>query len=1155
MLKRTHNKYAIEFLLFIFFLISIKSFGQNICRDYSETPSTTISSSGSGSVYNTTINVPDSYTLTDVNITVDITHTYNDDLDIFLVSPLGTRVELSTDNGGKLNNYENVIFNDDSTKTLPKGNSALSGDYQPEGSLTTFNGENSNGNWVLEITDDANQDGGTINEVILNLCYSTPITPGSEGYLGPGGVGNTDGSSDLEVWYLPNNMRNADILPTDGQTVSTWLDASGNNKTATNTGTAVYTEGIINGYATLTATALNRQFVTANNVTAKTILVVNNPKTRNSFETVIGLNGDKSIRRASSGDNNWQSPGNGANNDTWSTNTGSSFVNGSATNTGTHNNQIHFISQTRPTTYESKLYLGGTYNGRTFTGDISEVIIFDRDLNLAEKIIIDNYVSAKYDIALVTNDFYNEDDNGDFDHKVAGIGQASDGSNHTDSQGTGIIRINTPKALSDGDFLFWGEDVKDATYDFSSSVSTNYLERLDTKWKVSKRNNLGSVSVSINASDLDLSKKSSCASLQLVVDNTSDFSSITKTTYNLSLSKGVYTATEVSFLDDDYFTLEYFDTIVVDDSQFYNGSGALNVPDITDDCYKLLVKSTANGTLSLTENADVREVEVEYGGKLVVNTGYRLKVANGINNNGDIRLVGTSQLIQTHTTGTNFNTGSGNLYVDQNSDLTSIYRYNYWSSPVKEIGTATFTVKGVMKDGTTPTSATSTPLDLTFTSGYDGSTSPLTLSSYWIYGYLNGLDGTSWSQKHETGTFNPGEGYLLKSPGSAQNYTFKGVPNDGDISFSIDADNTSLLGNPYPSAINVNQLFADSSNLATLYFWEHHNETNKGNNNQGHYKSGYIGGYSYRNSTMGIAANSNINGITGLGNRRYTAPGEYIAIGQGFFAETATGLAATVNFKNQQRAFITEAEDSHFFRTENIKEKNKSSEYAILKFGFEAKNSDDIYIHSQVGISFSKGKTFATETGFDSKKVEIKDSDIYFQFDENGEKLVIAGVQEIKEDLLVPITLKIGTTEDIFIVLDEKENISNNVFIFDIDENIYYNTSNPIVLNLPKGTYSNRFFITFNDQVLSIEDELLNRSFNVYQNSKTKELVVKNINKKIISNISVYTFTGQKIINLTDNEVLKNAEITFKTNKISTSVYIVNIATSEGVISKKILIK
>ena len=80
-------------------------------------------------------------------------------------------------------------------------------------------------------------------------------------------------------------------------------------------------------------------------------------------------------------------------------------------------------------------------------GDFSEVILFNTYINETERIIVSNYLSAKYNISLSANNFYNEDDNGDFDHNVAGIGQASDGSNHTDSQGTGIIRINTPSVL------------------------------------------------------------------------------------------------------------------------------------------------------------------------------------------------------------------------------------------------------------------------------------------------------------------------------------------------------------------------------------------------------------------------------------------------------------------------------------------------------------------------------------------------------------------------------------------------------------------------------------------------------------------------------------------------------------------------------------
>ena len=269
--------------------------------------------------------------------------------------------------------------------------------------------------------------------------------------------------------------------------------------------------------------------------------------------------------------------------------------------------------------------------------------------------------------------------------------------------------------------------------------------------------------------------------------------------------------------------------------------------------------------------------------------------------------------------------------------------------------------------------------------------------------------------------------------------------------------------------------------------------------------------------------------------------------------ETVTGLDATVNFKNGQRYFETEAGDSHFFKT-NTKQKSKKG-YPILKFGFEAKNSEGIYIHSQVGISFSEENTFGREIGFDSKKAEIKDADIYFQFEENTDKLVIAGIQEITDDLLVPLTLKVDNPEDIFLMLDEKQNIDREVYIFDAFENIYYETTNPIRINLAKNIYANRFYIAFKNETLTIAEELLNKNFIIYQNKNTEELVVKNLNNLTLQKIALYTLTGKKIINLTDHYVLKNNEITFKTNKISTSVYIVNITTSEGVISKKIFIQ
>jgi len=995
------------------------------------------------------------------------------------------------------------------------------------------------------------------NVLFILLLWSAFIY--GQGYLGPGGVGNTDGTSILRFWYDANNESYTNL-----ERVNNVTDKSGYSNTLTAADAKRPT------FTNVTADANNMSSFVFDGGGVLETSYNGNSNENMSFFTVLNYTSDANLNIAMqhggrntigfSADHKYMDYVGGSNHTSSSVATGNWELHSKTfENTGT-NRLNYFVNNSNVGEFEhtienktSNTYIGGKGiegGGEYFKGSIAEVIKYTTTVNTAQRIIIDNYLSAKYNITLASNDFYNADTTGEnFDYNVAGIGQASDGANHTDSQGTGIIRINTPLDLDNDEFLFWGEDLKDASYDFLSSSDTNFIERLDTKWRVSKAGDLGAVSFSLQASDIDLNGFN-CGDLNLIVSNSSSFTE--KTTYPLTLNDGIYSELNLTFNDGDYFTLEYSDLIVVDDAKFYNGSGTENAPNITDDCYKLLVKSNANGTLTLTENTNVREIEVEAGGILTVDSGYRLKVTNGINNNGEIRLLGASQLIQTHTTATNLNTGSGSLYKDQNSDLTSVYRYNYWSSPVKEIGSSQYTVKGVMKDGTTITSANSNPLDITFTTGYDGLTSPLTLSSYWIYGYLNGTDGSNWSQKGELGTFNPGEGYLLKSPGAYQNYTFKGTPNDGDITFYVDANKTSLLGNPYPSAIDANQLFADSPNLATIYFWEHKNELST-YGNEGHYQSSYIGGYSYRNATMGIAADYNVSGTEGLGGETYTSPGQYIPVGQGFFVETGNDLAATINFKNNQRIFVTEAGDSHFFKTDS-KQKNTNG-YPILKFGFEAKNSEGIYIHSQVGISFSEGKTYHSEVGFDSKKAEIKDSDIYFQFEEGSDKLVIAGIQTITEDLLVPLTLKVGNSEEIFLMLDEQQNFDKEVYIFDAVKNIYYETKKPIRINLAQNIYSNRFYITFRNETLSIVEALFNKNFTIYQNNHIQELAVKNINNKNIKQISVHTLTGKKIIELTDNEILKRNEIKFKTNNISTSIYILNITTSEDIISKKIFIE
>lgn len=122
--------------------------------------------------------------VTDVNIGVQLTHTYRGDLRATLVSPSGTVVNLITNIGTTPDNL-NVLFDDsaassitthtannDSTTTAPPYQRT----FRPQGSLASFNGEASAGTWQLTICDSLNGDNGAFTRSDLTLT-TVPLTP------------------------------------------------------------------------------------------------------------------------------------------------------------------------------------------------------------------------------------------------------------------------------------------------------------------------------------------------------------------------------------------------------------------------------------------------------------------------------------------------------------------------------------------------------------------------------------------------------------------------------------------------------------------------------------------------------------------------------------------------------------------------------------------------------------------------------------------------------------------------------------------------------------------------------------------------------------------------------------------------------------------
>jgi parallel beta-helix repeat protein len=119
------------------------------------------------------IPVSENVTITNVRVlNMNITHTWDSDLDIYLQHPDGTEVELTTDNGGNGDNYINTNFDDDAATSITSGSAPFTGTFSPEGTLSDFDSESSSGTWRLRVYDDQNGDEGTITAWTLEVTYS-----------------------------------------------------------------------------------------------------------------------------------------------------------------------------------------------------------------------------------------------------------------------------------------------------------------------------------------------------------------------------------------------------------------------------------------------------------------------------------------------------------------------------------------------------------------------------------------------------------------------------------------------------------------------------------------------------------------------------------------------------------------------------------------------------------------------------------------------------------------------------------------------------------------------------------------------------------------------------------------------------------------------
>jgi hypothetical protein len=301
---------------------------------------------------------------------------------------------------------------------------------------------------------------------------------------GPGGVGLTDGSSDLELWLQADTISGLN----DGEAVSSWPDSSGNsNDVAQGTsvwqptfesdaGNTLNSQPVVqfdgnNDYLVNNITNTNTNFtffglaVVSDTMSEyDSIFSGNDSGVANSFQVDVGGSAQgctgeyRFMGKDSSGSNFSACAG------TYTTTAQIVAITWDGATMNTYNNGAFQDSDT-PTfnALFDRFKVGISRNiSSSWPNDIAEMVIYWDALNNVQRILVENYLQAKYndstaDYLTIGNDVYDGDTtaNGDFDLNVAGIGQDA-GNQHTESHSAGIIVRNNTFLQDNGDWLLFG---------------------------------------------------------------------------------------------------------------------------------------------------------------------------------------------------------------------------------------------------------------------------------------------------------------------------------------------------------------------------------------------------------------------------------------------------------------------------------------------------------------------------------------------------------------------------------------------------------------------------------------------------------------------------------------------------------------------------
>lgn len=460
---------------------------------------------------------------------------------------------------------------------------------------------------------------------------------------------------------------------------------------------------------------------------------------------------------------------------------------------------------------------------------------------------------------------------------------------------------------------------------------------------------------------------------------------------------------------------------------------------------------------------------------------------------------------------------TGKITAKRNAKLKRL-DYNYWGSPVSGQQLKAF--------------------------------SPGTLNSrFYIYQESN----DSFVTVDPTTNFETGKGYAIRASNTAptsitdplatKDWSFIGIPNNGDVSFTLLKSSTgngyNLVANPYPSNINLNQLYTSNNTdiTGTFYFWTNINP-NPAMQYANYPLPGYFNNYATYNLSGGnppahptVTDATEVNKIT---------PEAIIKPGQGFIVQATGSGDGKLDFYNTHRVKDT---NTKFFNN-----RMASSNEVVDRYRVQL--TTPLGLVNTILVAYKEGSTLDFEGNYDAKLLVESPDSFYSKI--GVDKMIIQGRgYPLNNNDVVELGTTFYQSGTHTFSIESKEGVFANgqaIYLHDKLLGSYTDLQlGDYTFSATQGESVNRFEIVYKTSGILSTDNTVKYGLRVYQSGE--HYVVEA--DKVFKEVRVYDASGRLLSTIKSGK----KQLMIEKNKLVGGFNLFSIIFADDIVNKKVISK